>query len=153
MMGHEYMQLHSIGYGPSVQLEDAKTALKAYWAMAEKRFHANSAAAIEQVLLLKGSQQIERQLLELINSGFSIGAVDMRGSFGSMMMSAAATTNGRNEDTNDIFNGSLEGLTLADIMAEDPQISAERSALTEKKLVLEKAIKRMETVSHSSSFR
>ena len=148
MMGHEYLQLHSIGYGPSVQLEDAKTALKAYWAMAEKRFHANSAAAIEQVLLLKGSQQIERQLLELVNSGLTMSSIGA--GFG---MAIRSGDNEDNDTVNDALSGAAGVLTLAEVMAEDPQISAERGALMEKKQVLEKAIQRMDSVLHSTSFR
>jgi hypothetical protein len=132
MMGHQYMQLHSIGYGPSVQLEDAKTALRAYWRLAEQRFHTNSTAAIEQVLLLKGSQYIERVLLELVNNewGSSAGGVG----FGTSA-----------DDTNDSFSQYC-GLSLSELLAEDPTVVKERTALTNAKTKYEAALKRMESV-------
>jgi hypothetical protein len=124
MMGHEYMHMHSIGYGPSVQLDDAKTALRAYWRLAEQRFHSNATAAIEQVLLLKGSQHIERVLLELVNNdwaaGNSSGGGDAVSPYGSF--------------------------SLAEIMAEDPAVIKERNALFSAKHKYEGALKRMAAV-------
>ena len=137
-MGFEYMQLHSIGYGPSVQIEDAKAALKAYWRMAESRFHSNSAAAIEQVLLLKGSQHIERLLLEIANGGM-----------GDSALGASSRINFDADDSSSPGGLSVDlvqGLSLADLMAEDPAIVTQRATLASTQSKLEIVLRRMDAV-------
>ncbi len=63
MLGSSYMQLHSVGYGPSLHPDDATAALKAYWRACYTKLNEDVAAAIEVLLLQKCSEMIERDLL------------------------------------------------------------------------------------------
>lgn len=51
MLGGFYMHYHSIGFGPSVQLEDAQAALRAYWRICEKRINEDVESAVDMMLL------------------------------------------------------------------------------------------------------
>lgn len=53
----------SIGFGPSVQLEDAQAALRAYWRICEKRINEDVESAVDMMLLQRCSELIETTLL------------------------------------------------------------------------------------------
>lgn len=63
VLGGFYMHHHSIGFGPNLQLEDARAALKAYWRICEKRINEDVLAAVDMLLLQKCSERVELQLL------------------------------------------------------------------------------------------
>ncbi len=117
MLGHEYLHQHSIGYGPSLQLEDAALALEAFWTAAEKRVHSSAWVSVEQLVLTRASQRIECILLELAQNGWNRGLVseleDDAGA-GSPSLAAAGTETGHG---------------LLQVMQEDPALVAERAAL------------------------
>jgi interferon-induced GTP-binding protein Mx1 len=62
MLGHAYIQQHAMGYGPSLQLEEARAVLSSYWKLCEKKLHEDVAAAIDVVLLQRCSEKIEQDL-------------------------------------------------------------------------------------------
>lgn len=66
MLGGFYMHYHSIGFGPSVQLEDAQAALKAYWRICEKRINEDVEGAVDMMLLQRCSELIEATLLSKV---------------------------------------------------------------------------------------
>jgi hypothetical protein len=63
MLGHTYMEYHSLGRGPNLHIEDARAALNAYWRISEKRLNEDICTAVELVLLNNCSEAIESQLL------------------------------------------------------------------------------------------
>lgn len=65
LLGQTYMKYHSIGYGPSVQIEDIRAALGSYWHAAENRLNDSVANTIDLVLLKDASETIETSLLSL----------------------------------------------------------------------------------------
>lgn len=66
MMGGFYMHYHAIGFGPSVQLEDAQAALRAYWRICEKRINEDVDGAVDMMLLQRCSELIESTLLSKV---------------------------------------------------------------------------------------
>ena len=65
MLGHMYMQFHSVGYGPSVHVDDAKEALKSYWHTSRNRLNDNVASIVDLQLLKGASELIEQDLISL----------------------------------------------------------------------------------------
>jgi hypothetical protein len=65
-VGGFYMHYHAIGFGPSVQLEDAQAALKAYWRICEKRINEDVEGAVDMMLLQRCSEIIETTLLSKV---------------------------------------------------------------------------------------
>lgn len=61
-LGYAYIQQHAMGYGPSLQLEEARAVLSSYWRLCEKKLYEDVAAAIDVVLLQKCSEKIEQDL-------------------------------------------------------------------------------------------
>ena len=62
-LGGFYMHYHSIGFGATVQLEDAQAALRAYWSICEKRINEDVDSAVDMMLLQRCSEVIETTLL------------------------------------------------------------------------------------------
>ena len=62
---------HSIGYGPNLQLEDARAALRAYWRICEKRINEDVLSAVDMLLLQKCSERVEAQLLSSVQEWLS----------------------------------------------------------------------------------
>ena len=63
MLGNLYMQHHAIGFGPTLQLEDGMAALKTYWKVCEVKLNEDVCAAVDLMLLQKGSEMIESELM------------------------------------------------------------------------------------------
>lgn len=62
MLGYAYIQQHAMGYGPSLQLEEARAVLSSYWRLCEKKLYEDMSAAIDVVLLQRCSEKIEQDL-------------------------------------------------------------------------------------------
>lgn len=71
VLGGFYMHYHSIGFGPNLQLEDARAALKAYWRICEKRINEDVLSAVDMLLLQKCSERVEAQLLSTVQEWLS----------------------------------------------------------------------------------
>jgi hypothetical protein len=63
MLGHAYMELHAIKDGPTLQAEEARAVLTAYWKICEKKVNEDITSGIEVVLLQQCSEKIEKELL------------------------------------------------------------------------------------------
>eukprot|EP01038_Epipyxis_sp_PR26KG_P012383 gene12383-16611_t len=74
MLGHTYMMYHAISYGPNIQVEDARAALKAYWKICEKRLNDDVSAAIDLILLQKCTESIETYLLSSVQNWMDDGS-------------------------------------------------------------------------------
>lgn len=143
MMGHSYLQLHSIGYGPSLQLEDAKTALKSYWELAENRLFSHAASTIDQLLLQKGSQEIESTLLALSQTwAYGVPYMGSNSSNSADILLTSGSSSNSNNNNNDSEDGGFENhrnniWTLAEIMEEDPERVRQRTLLSANKQKLQ----------------
>ena len=84
--------------------------------------HDNATAAIELVLLQKGSQEIEPRLLELAQGVGGVGLVVEGGS------------------ASGLGGGGGEGIRLQELLAEDPRVIAERKVLRLRRDKLEAAL-------------
>jgi interferon-induced GTP-binding protein Mx1 len=62
-LGRTYMEQHAVGKGPGSQIGDAKAALKAYWRISEARLLNDVVSLIDMVLLQRGSELIEQNIL------------------------------------------------------------------------------------------
>jgi hypothetical protein len=62
MLGYAYIQQHAMGFGPSLQLEEARAVLSSYWKLCEKKLYEDVSAAIDVILLQRCSEKIEKDL-------------------------------------------------------------------------------------------
>lgn len=145
MMGHHYLHMHSVGYGPSLQLEDAITALKAYWKMAEMRLCSNASAAVDQGLLVKGSVCVERTLLELAQSNWTKSSSEHASS-----RSELGSIPGPEISDGDSFYPQIEErwgrLTISELMAEDEALQLRKRDLVAKKKMFSKALDKINLI-------
>lgn len=65
ILGPSYMTYHSVGQGPTLHLEDARAALKAFWRISERRLHEDVISVVEIILLKKSSEMVEQELLSI----------------------------------------------------------------------------------------
>lgn len=68
ILGHAYMHLHAIGYGTSLNVEEARAVLTAYWGICEKRISEDIFSSVDTVLLKQCSIQIEEDLLTYVQT-------------------------------------------------------------------------------------
>ncbi len=122
------MQIHGVGRGPNVPIEDARAVLHAYWNMAEKRMIDSAIQAIEHVLLVTGSQAIEAALLE----------------FGQNVCSIKLNKKNGDEDPGDM--NSINKLSLEYLFEENPEHTLRRNQLSSLKSSLEIALQKIKEV-------
>lgn len=142
-LGNRYMTLHGIGYGAYMQIDDARTILRAYWSRSESRLVEGASAALDTILLVKGSEQIEAILLERFNT--DEGQQLQHHSFeieSSTTLDAHMITD---------IKAKVADLNDSAMMCEDLEIVEKRNNLKSKKAALDDAIDSIMAISPKCS--